>query len=141
MVSRVEWSVGLNRFPSDQVEAALQHLRVSILILAQDDVPASIMGQIVRTFDELQDARNTRLALGSSSIDSYKWYLVLTLTILTLLATSAIHADRPSAGNKALAIYSLTAAMSLWILAIHASPYTGAAHLGPESLQQHQGPG
>lgn len=134
-VSDIEWSEDLNRLPAKEVENALQKLRVAIIELAHSSIPEPIVSQIVQDFDELQDARNTRLALGSSSINHYKWYLVICLTVLTSIVVASVHADRPRAGKKALIIYSLTAAVSLWILAIHAHPYTGAGHLNSNTLR------
>ncbi|MGH6763034.1 MAG: hypothetical protein ACRECW_15785 [Phyllobacterium sp.] len=130
-VGQIEWAENLNRFPTPEAEAALQELRMSILKLAKADVATPIIGQIVQDFDELQDARNTRIALGNSAVNQYKWYLVLSLTFITIVVTASIHADRPRAGRKALMMFSATAALSLWILAIHANPYAG---VGQSSL-------
>lgn len=135
-VSDVEWMQGFNRLPVQEVETALQQLRILIIELARTGIPDPIMAQIVQDFDELQDARNTRLALGSSSINNYKWYLVLCLTMLTSIVIASVHADRPKAGRKALSIYATTAVISMWILAIHAQPYSGVGHLSPKALRE-----
>ncbi len=103
-----------------------------------DGTPAPIVTQLVNDFDELQDARNDRLAVASSSVDEYKWYLVVALTFLTAAAIAATHADRPQAGKQALLLYSLAASISLWILAIHANPYTGAGQIEPTLLYSSQ---
>ncbi|WOC14753.1 hypothetical protein MP213Fo_01970 [Pseudochrobactrum sp. MP213Fo] len=129
-----EWRKGANSKPSRSVEEALQVIRIALISMARTDIPGALMGQMVQDFDEMQDARNTRLALGSSSINHYKWYLVFFLTVLSLVVVAAVHADRPKAGRKALGIFTVTAVMSLWILAIHASPYRGVGRLEPTVL-------
>ncbi|MBX8828037.1 hypothetical protein HBA93_20755, partial [Ochrobactrum sp. SFR4] len=68
------------------------------------------------------------------SVNHYKWYLVFFLTVLTLVVIASVHADRPKAGRKALAIYIVTASMSMWILAIHTSPYRGVGRIDPTVL-------
>ncbi|WP_139976794.1 DUF4239 domain-containing protein [Ochrobactrum sp. CGA5] len=129
-----EWREKINVEPAGSVETALQNIRREIINLARSDVPSPVISQLINDFDELQDARNTRLAVGSTSIDYYKWYLVLSLTFLTAITIAATHADRVRAGVKALVIYSLTASFCLWILAIHANPYQGLERLEPSLL-------
>lgn len=120
------------------VEVALQNIRREIVKLAKTDIPSPIISQLVHDFDELQDARNTRLSVGSTSVDMYKWYLLFSLTILTIITIAATHADRVSAAIKAMVIYSITAAFCLWILAIHANPYQGIERLEPSLLFTNQ---
>ncbi|MFU0503130.1 bestrophin-like domain [Pseudaminobacter sp. NGMCC 1.201702] len=124
-----EWERSGNRTPSTEVDRALQQIRLAIIGMAMDKTPASLMGKMTQDFDELQDARNKRLAIGSTSVSKYKWYLVLFLTFLSMVAIAAVHADRPIAGRNALSIFTVAAVVSLWILALHASPYAGAARI------------
>lgn len=124
-----EWHDSSNREPSPEVDAALQRIRLSIIQLAQDLVAAPLIAKMTQDFDELQDARNKRLAIGSSSVSEYKWYLVLFLTFLSMVAIASVHADRPIAGRNALGIFTVAAVVSLWILAVHAHPYAGPARI------------
>lgn len=129
-----EWHNGYNTHPARSVEQALQNIRITMINLSRTDISGSLMSQMVHDFDEMQDARNKRLALGSSSVNHYKWYLVFFLTALSVVVIAAVHADRPKAGRKALKIYIVTAVMSMWILAIHTSPYRGAGRIEPSVL-------
>ncbi|MCF7644928.1 hypothetical protein KQ944_08405 [Bacillus subtilis] len=129
-----EWHKGYNNQPARAVEESLQNIRIAMIALSRTDISGALMSQMVQDFDEMQDARNKRLALGSSSVNHYKWYLVFFLTVLSLVVITAVHADRPKAGRKALGIYIVTAVMSMWILAIHASPYRGAGRIEPSVL-------
>lgn len=133
-VATEEWRHTANIVPVRSVELSLQNIRIALIELAHTNIPSSLMSQMVRDFDELQDARNTRLAIGASSINHYKWYLVFFLTTLTIVVIAAVHGDRPKAGRKALGIYTVTALLSMWILAIHANPYRGVVHLEPNIL-------
>lgn len=127
-VQEREWGTSANQQPADDVDQALQSIRLAIIGMTET-VPPPLIASMTQDFDELQDARNMRLAIGSSSVNEYKWYLVLFLTFLSLVAIASVHADRPLAGRSALAIFSVAAAVSLWIVALHANPYAGATPL------------
>ncbi len=133
-VAEGEWGSGRNVEPAADVDQAILIIRSIVQKLALAGTPGPIVSQLVSDFDELQDARNARLAIANTSVDEYKWYLVLFLTTLTAVTISAIHADRVIAGRRALALYILTASVSLWILASHANPYGGAGELKPDLL-------
>lgn len=139
-VSEIEWKAHLNAKPVIEVERALQKMRVALINLAKSNVPNSIVSQMVHDFDELQDARNDRLAIGNSSVNHYKWYLVLCLTLITTIVLAATHADRPRAAIQAMLIYTLTAVICIWILALHVHPYAGAGRLDASVLKQRASP-
>jgi hypothetical protein len=128
-VAQVEWGEAANARPAEEVERALQSMRLAIIELARAGTPAALMAKMAQDFDELQDARNTRLAIGAGSISEYKWYLVLVLTVMSMIAIAAVHADRPPAGRWSLAIFAVAATASLWILALYANPYSGGARI------------
>lgn len=137
-VATKEWQEGKNVLPDGQVETILRDVRGEIAALARGNAPSSLISQVISDFNNLQDARNMRLAVGNTSIDYYKWYLVIFLTLLTAITIASTHADRPRAGKRALTIYAVTASVSLWILAIHANPYDGLEELHPSLLFTNQ---
>jgi hypothetical protein len=137
-VATREWRQDKNTTPHADVEAALHDISGEIARLARSGEPSSLVSQLVHDFNDLQEARNLRLAVGNTSVDYYKWYLVIFLTILTAITIAATHADRARAGRRALAIYAITASISLWILAIHANPYNGIEELDPSLLYTNQ---
>lgn len=137
-VATKEWLAGKNVLPDETVEVALHDISGEIARLARSDAPSSLLGQLIHDFNDLQEARNLRLSVGNTSVDYYKWYLVFFLTLLTAVTIASTHADRPRAGGRALAIYAITASMSLWILAIHANPYAGLEQLHPSLLFTNQ---
>jgi hypothetical protein len=129
-----EWGQQNNTVSTLDVDHAILGIRAIVQKIALSGLPGPIVSQLVNDFDELQDARNERLAVASSSIDESKWYLVLFLTLLTAITIAAVHADRPLAGKRALVLYVLTGTISLWILANHANPYVGMGDLKPDLL-------
>ena len=133
-VEEKEWGTGLNRVPVASVDASLQRIRVEIVKLAREGIPSPLIGKMTRDFDELQDARNKRLAIGNSSVSTHKWNLVLFLTLLSMVAIAATHADRPAAARNALGIFMVAAVVSLWFLALHATPYSGSAGIRFDEL-------
>lgn len=134
-VRDIEWGQSANTEPAPEVEAALQVIRRSIIIAARSGAPAPLITKMVQDFDELQDARSKRLAIGDSSISEYKWYLVFFLTFLSMVSIVAVHADRPAAARNSLVIFSFAAMVSLWILILHATPYAGAAAITFEDIK------
>lgn len=129
-----EWGADDNIVPSPKVEKSLLAIRSVVQTVASDGTPSPIVSQLIHDFNELQNARNDRIAIANTSIDQYKWYLVLALTFLTIATIASTHADRVRAGRHALLLYSATASISLWILAIHANPYIGTEELNSTLL-------
>lgn len=122
-VSTVEWGQNLNAVADPEVDEILQSVRLVIVDLARSGLPVPLVNKTVRDFDELQDARNSRLSIGQSVVDDAKWYLVIILTVMSMIAISACHLDRPLAGFNALWIYGVVVLSSLWVLGIHINPY------------------
>lgn len=135
LVIQTEWGQGLNQTPHEQVEQTLQAIRVALLAQAQAaKTPASIMDRMVNDFDELQDARNERLAIGASTVNVYKWYFLVIISILVQTTVAATHADRLQGGRRAVLLYTIMVTLSLFILSLHANPYTGVASISPQAL-------
>jgi len=128
-VSGDEWSRKRNMEASPEVERAIHQMRLALISLAGTDTPDALVDKMMRDFDELQDARNERLAIGRSTVSDYKWYLVLFLTMLSMLTIATTHIGQPRAARNALVIFTFASFMSLWILALHANPYAGAARV------------
>lgn len=129
-----EWTKNANLYPALSVEKAIQGIRNEILKMAKHDTPPPVVVHMLNDLDILQDARNMRLSVGATSVDPYKWYLLLSLTVMTLITVASTHSDRIRAGKVALLIYTFSATLCLWILAVHANPYQGLAKLEPTNL-------
>lgn len=120
-----EWQETLNRVPNPLVDDALQEIRIGIVDMVKRGIASPLVSKAVNDFDELQDARNERLAIGQTAVDLTKWYLVLCLTVMAMITIAMVHAEVPKAGRNALAIFSVVVCVCLWILAMHTNPYKG----------------
>lgn len=129
-----EWEAHNNSQSSPEVEKSLQDIRLEIMKLTLSNAPVPLLNKIIDSFDMLQDARDARLGIGAKSINDLKWYLVIMLTVLSLVTISLIHAERPKAGRNAIIIFSVTAIFSLWILLIHTNPYIGIESIHPDEI-------
>lgn len=129
-----EWKASANSEPSLAVERALQAIRREIVRSALGGVPAPLVSKMVIDFDELQDARNDRLGIGSRSVSDLKWYLVAFLTFLSIATIAVAHGERPAAGRMAVMIFACTATVSIWILMLYANPYVGVERIKPEEV-------
>ncbi len=107
-----------------EVNAAVQDIRVTVLQIAASGTPGAVAAKIVNDFDELQDARNVRLAMRISLIDTSKWYLLVSLTFMTMVTIALVHIDRPLAGRNASVIFAIVAFSGLWVLVVHVDPFT-----------------
>lgn len=131
-VSEKEWLQSKNTEPLDSVEDILQRINEEIANLSAKKIPDAFIFQLMNNFDQLQNARNERISIGTASIDLHKWYLLFMLTVLTTITIVSAHADRRNAAIKAIIIYSITASLCIWILSMKASPYQGAVKLEPD---------
>ena len=135
LVSSQEWGNDLNASPNLQVEHTLQAIRMGLLAQANAGMtPDTVTARMIDDFDELQDARTQRLAIGSSNINGYKWCFLIVFSLLVQMAVAAVHADRLQAGRKAVAWYAMMVALSLYVLALHVNPYVGVASVPPQML-------
>ena len=134
-VRDIEWGQTANTEATPEVDEALQVIRLSIIVASRSGTSEPLLAKMIQDFDELQDARNKRLAIGDSSVSEYKWYLVFFLTFLSMVSIVAVHADRPAAARNALVIFATAATVSLWILILHATPYTGEAAITFEDIR------
>jgi hypothetical protein len=134
-VETEEWGRFLNTEPAPAVDAAIEAIRVILVDMSISGLPGPLISKITDDFDQLQDARSARLAIGGTPFSQYKWYLVLILTVLSQVALASVHADRPRGGRTALAIFTVAASICLWILALHANPYVGVARIEFEDIR------
>lgn len=122
-IMTVEWSTNHNREASPRANDLLQSLRLQIIAMTAEDVPSVLVSKTISDFDELQDARSARLALGQSVLDETRWYLVFALSVLTALNIGLVHAGAPRAARNALAVFSCALFLCLSILGLTADPY------------------
>jgi len=129
-----EWVEAKNAEGSMRVELILNQIRRELVDLSTRNSYPAIIANLINGFDNLQNLRMQRLSIGGGWIDIYKWYLLLFLTLLTVVSIAASHADKREAGVLAIRIYVIAATISLWIIALHANPYQGVDKIGSDKL-------
>lgn len=120
-----EWGLRLNHTADSAVSADLLALRLLGPKMAQAQKPAVLTAEWVRSVNELAEARQRRLMIGSDSTDNSQWSVVLVLTFFAAAALAACHMDRPPAGRLVLLLFAVGVAVVLWQLARHTNPYNG----------------
>jgi len=109
-------------------------MRLSVIDIARSDLPPALLSKMIVDFDELQDARELRLAIGQRNLAELKWTLVVVLAVLSQFSIAFVHRDRIRAGRSAIAIFTLAACLGIWLVALHASPYGGSVSITPAQL-------
>ncbi|KPQ06334.1 MAG: Protein of unknown function (DUF4239) [Rhodobacteraceae bacterium HLUCCA12] len=129
IVARNEWDGAGNSESAPEAETALQAIRLALLAAQEDGVPSVLLGKMITDFDELQDARTKRLAIGAGDAQILKWMLVIILTLMSMVAIAFVHRDKPRAGRTALKIFTVAAAAAFWLVLLHSGPYLGPVRL------------
>ena len=124
-VSTQEWGSNYNRQPSPIAAEALRDLRFYVVRLSATGAPSVLVNEWLASVQNLEDARFRRLFIGADHTDNNQWTVVLLLALFTHLILAAAHMDRPPAGRLVLVLFSLTATLALWQLAMHTNPYAG----------------
>lgn len=128
-VARFEWDTTSNRHAAPEVDAALQTIRLHLLAADSRGVSSVLVGKMISDFDELQDARTKRLAIGTGDIQLLKWAQVIMLGLMSLVAIAFVHRDKPRAGRTALKIFTVAAAAAIWLVLLHSAPYHGPVRI------------
>ena len=130
-----EWGAGANAAPVPAAEEALHRMRLTIIAAAAGGMATSLANKLWREFEDLQNARSVRLGVGHDRSGGHKWLMLIVLTFMSQISIAAVHADRVAAGITAVAIFTIAAFVSLWILSLHANPYTGGNRIDLPRIQ------
>ncbi len=124
-VSTQEWGSNYNHVASPDAALALRQLRQLSVRLSRDGAPAPLVGQWLKTVDDLEDARLRRLVIGSDNTDDHQWMVVVVLAFFAYITIAAAHLDRPAAGRIAITLFALATHFAFWLLVMHTNPYGG----------------
>lgn len=135
-VLKDEWPAMLEGKFSPRTDAAFDDLlrEVSdpqITRNASAPVHVALLGAAIRA----GTARNERLSLSSDQTNDLKWVSVLLLGLITQLALSLVHMDRPRAMLTALTVFGSGAIVALGLIALQEHPYEGAFRTSPAPLE------
>ncbi len=120
-VIKQEWATG-NTQPSSRADQALDQLREE-LIRASGRLPTAFGNHLWHVFDDVVKARSVRLWIGKQDRSEQSWMLVLMLGFLSHIAIGFVHADRPSAGRLAIALFACTTTACYWLLTRAIDPF------------------
>lgn len=134
-VAGTEWGAYSNLRAAPEAEAALQDIRLALLAGAAAGVSPVLLGKMIADFDELQDARTKRLAIGAGNIQLLKWALVVMLSLMSMVAIAFVHRDKLRAGRTALKIFTVAASAAIWLVLLHSGPYDGPVRISSHELE------
>ena len=115
-VAQREWGNHFNRVPDPEAAFALDSLRLHSARLSENNAPASVISEWVRSVNELEEARYRRLLIGADVTDSSQWWVILVLTFFVCAALAACHMDRPPAGRLIMSLFMAALVIVLWQL-------------------------
>ncbi|HRW67752.1 MAG TPA: DUF4239 domain-containing protein [Candidatus Competibacter sp.] len=125
-VVQQEWpTMLLDGKASPTAETALDNL---MLALATPEftarVDATLRREMLNAFNQVRTYRVNRIQLSSGHSHIGKWVLVIFLGFMTQIAIGLVQLDKPRAQAITLAVFSITAAVTLTLLASMDQPFT-----------------
>ena len=125
-VVQQEWpTMLLDGEASPTAETALDNL---MLALATPEftarVDATLRREMLNAFNQVRTYRVNRIQLSSGHSHIGKWVLVIFLGFMTQIAIGLVQLDKPRAQAITLAVFSITTAVTLSLLASMDQPFT-----------------
>jgi hypothetical protein len=111
-------------------------LQVILSLVPESDAQAFAKREMAAALQSALDARRQRINISRSTINWVKWTGVMLPALLILLTIAILHSDNRKAGAIALAIYSISLAACVVLIASHTRPFTGEISVGPDLLLQ-----
>lgn len=87
-------------------------------------VDATLRREMLNAFNQVRKYRVNRIQLSSGHSHIGKWVLVIFLGFMTQIAIGLVQLDKPRAQAITLAVFSITAAVTLTLLAGMDQPFT-----------------
>jgi len=131
-----EWPLMMQDQPSPRTEVAYDDVlrEVSDLNVGRDSgtpVQVALLAATIRA----GTARSERLSISADQTNDLKWVSVLILGLLTQLALSLVHMERPRAMLTALTVFGSAAIVALGLIALQEHPYEGAFRVSKAPLE------
>lgn len=111
-------------------------LQVILSLVPESDAQAFAKREMAAALQSALDARRQRIDISRSTINWVKWTGVMLPALLILLTIAILHSDNRKAGAIAIAIYSISLAACVVLIASHNRPFTGEISVGPDLLLQ-----
>lgn len=122
-----EWqTLATSRSASDITDEKFVAMRAAIFKAANMLSDKAESKALLNTFYTINSARETRLAYASFDLHPVRWYAILFLGALVLIAVAFIHSSKPKALIVSIAIATLTILTPLCMIGLtFSSPYQG----------------
>lgn len=112
---------------------------ISAMIVTGDigkTVGPAIQGRMIDAYTQMRDNRQARVQLAESRKLTIKWYALIIFGLLTQIAVSIVHVNRPVAHFTAQLIFSAAFAACLAILMVNEFPFSQMNPISPDPLQK-----
>jgi hypothetical protein len=129
-----EWPT-VNGLSAPRADAAYDELlgEVSDPAISRD-ASAAVHVAMLSAAVRVGTARNTRISLSTDRTSDLKWISVLMLGLITQVALTLVHLDRPRAMLAALSVFATGAIVALGLIALQEDPFDGVFRVSSAPL-------
>ncbi|RJF75019.1 DUF4239 domain-containing protein [Rhodopseudomonas palustris] len=99
------------------------------------DASAAVHVAMLSAAVRVGTARNSRLSLSTDRTSELKWISVLLLGIITQVALTLVHLEKPRAMAAALTVFATGAVVALGLIALQEDPFSGVFRVSSAPLE------
>ncbi|MCP9630671.1 DUF4239 domain-containing protein [Rhodopseudomonas palustris] len=100
------------------------------------DASAAVHVAMLSAAVRVGTARNSRLSLSTDRTSELKWISVLLLGIITQVALTLVHLEKPRAMTAALTVFATGAVVALGLIALQEDPFSGVFRVSAAPLER-----
>ncbi|MGP9809897.1 bestrophin-like domain [Rhodopseudomonas sp. NSM] len=100
------------------------------------DASAAVHVAMLSAAVRVGTARNARLSLSTDRTSDLKWISVLLLGVITQVALTLVHLDKPRAMLAALTVFGTGAIVALGMIALQEDPFGGVFRVSPKPIER-----
>lgn len=135
-VVREEWPAARGESATATTEAYDELLTQLSDPTISRDASAAVHVAMLSAAVRVGTARNARLSLSTDRTSDLKWISVLLLGIITQVALTLVHLDKPRAMLAALTVFATGAIVALGLIALQEDPFTGVFRVSASPLER-----
>ncbi len=131
----LEWNDMNEGRASKKAEQQLEDIYRFVLGGLPPDGPTPLLQQrLLVTLEGLSAARQQRLSISQEIVREWQWFLVIGLALVLLVTVATVHAARPAARARALAVMVTALTVMFFVVATYQRPFSGAGALTPAPI-------
>ncbi|ABE40615.1 DUF4239 domain-containing protein [Rhodopseudomonas pseudopalustris] len=100
------------------------------------DASAVVHAAMLNAAVRVGTARNARLSLSTDRTSDLKWISVLILGVITQVALTLVHLDKPRAMLAALTVFATGAIVALGLIALQEDPFSGVFRVSSVPIER-----